>query len=138
MAALCPLNFFFSRLSALKRCASEGCKEDLPQGLEHRGGSWDGAVAQLGIPVCSAISWKGKAAAHIASRALLRREQQCSRWLGAASMATNIFFSPLRVPHQTSLSLAGRKMLLTPVSEAPCGRTSLHGSFPVWMLNTNL
>lgn len=41
-------------------------------------------------------------------------------------------------PHQSSLSLAGRKMLLSPMSEAPCGRTSLHGSFPVWMLNTNL
>lgn len=40
------------------------------------------------------------------------------------------------VPCQTSLSPAGRKMLLTPMSKAkhlPCGRTSLHGSFPLWI-----
>lgn len=37
----------------------EGAKR-IPQGLEGRAGSWDGAVPQLGIPVRSAISWKAE------------------------------------------------------------------------------
>lgn len=55
-----------------KDSAVEGAKR-IPQGLEGRAGSWDGAVPQLGIPVRSAISWKAELQLHTSQARLCSR-----------------------------------------------------------------